>query len=500
MLTNEELQQILNALKSNAQDISRLEAVTGLDGVTSLPAAADGGFKKVPMRMLIDYVGSYLMDKSLGEITDRMKAIIATHPYAVELASYGMEYDTAVSSPKCMRIGNGDLHKTLPVHSRLKGCMLDDDGKVVEYLNPKDWRGNTRDGSRGQVMVEIPAHYRKFETDGTKRRVRISELPLPGYHKVPKMYVSAYEAALHRPTNTLASVVNDGADYRGGDNKAEWDGTYRSFLGRPVTGLNRTDFRACARKRKTGSDEWNILAYEVYKAVYWLFVTEYSTLNGQEPYNAELTSEGLRQGGLGAGVTTWNGNWGTFNGNGPIVPCGHTDRLGNGTGTVGYTVKGSTGSLLTSFDVPRYRGIENPFGHIWMYADGINVRISPDTDKGGDGLSKVFVCDDPAKYNDDNYTDYSHAGNAARGEGWGKEIIFGEYGDIIPSITGGGSTSYFCDYSYTAVTNDEALRGVMFGGVGHGGEKAGLAAAYYTYGPNYSSTTIGTRLCFIPKN
>ena len=115
------------------------------------------------------------------------KAALATFmPYLEENCAYGIEYDVTVSSPDCTRIGNMELHKSLPIQSRMKGCLLVDDGTVTEYLNPADWRGNTRDGSRGQVMVELPMYYRKFETEGNKRRVKISEYPLPGYHQVRK--------------------------------------------------------------------------------------------------------------------------------------------------------------------------------------------------------------------------------------------------------------------------------------------------------------------------
>ena len=47
-------------------------------------------------------------------------------------------------------------------------------------------------------MVEIPAHYRKFEVDGTKFRCLLSEHALPGFHLVPLAYRSAYEAAVDR--------------------------------------------------------------------------------------------------------------------------------------------------------------------------------------------------------------------------------------------------------------------------------------------------------------
>ena len=421
---------------------------------------------------------------------------------------YGIEFDVTVSSPSCTRIGSTDLHKSLPIQSRMRGCLLDDDGKVVEYLDPTDWTGNVRDGSRGQVMVEIPQHYRKCETDGNKRRVLLSELPLPGYEVVPLMYVSAYQATVQRSTNKLCSVVNTDADYRGGNNKSDNDAKYNTLLGRPATSLSRTNFRAYARKRKADSTEWNCMTYDAQKALYWLFVVEYATLNSQADYDSQLTAEGFRQGGLGAGVTTISGSdWNTFNGYYPFVPCGHTDSLGNRTGVVEYTINnstastgeaGSAGTIIQTFQVPRYRGIENPFGHISQWTDGVNVRISPDTDNGGDGLSKVFVCHDPAKFNDTNYDGYSHVGNEARTEGYVKEVIFGVGGEIVPKTVGGDSTTYFCDYHYTSIPTTETLRGLLFGGYAAFGESAGLAYAASHNIPSGTAVHIGSRLCFIP--
>lgn len=436
----------------------------------------------------------------LDEDGESKKAALGTLlPYLEEECSYGIQFDTAVSSPTCTRVGNVALHKSLPIQSRMKGCLLDDNGKVVEYLDPRDWTGQVRDGSRGQVMVEIPMHYRKFETNGTKRVVRLSEHPLPGYHQVPQMYVSAYEATLERSTGKLCSVVNEGADYRGGGNNANYDGTYRSFLGRPVTAISRTAFRAAARKRNTGNTSWNCYLYQVHKALFWLFTVEYATLNSQAAYNAELTSEGFRQGGLGDGVTTisWS-DWGNFNGYYPFVPCGHTDTLGNQTGFVTYTAYNEDGSELKTFNVPRYRGVENPFGHLWKWTDGINIRISPTEANGGDDLSKIFVCEDTSKLNDTNYNGYKHVGNEARSEGYVKEIVFGEEGEIMPSVVGGGSTTYFCDYHYTNIPTSEALRGVLFSGAANDGADAGLASAYSTAAPSHTHALIGSRLCFIP--
>lgn len=443
-----------------------------------------------------------LLVEVLDEDGESKKAALASLlPYMEEDCSYGIEFDTSVSSPACTRIGNTTLHQSLPVQSRMKGCLLDNNGNVVEYLDPQDWTGAVRDGSRGQVMVEIPMHYRKFETDGTKRRVRISEFPLPGYHQVKQQYVSAYQATVDRDTNTLASVVNLTAKYRGGNNNSAWDGEANSLLGMPATNISRTNFRSYARKRKANSTEWNCMTYDMQKTLYWLFVVEYATLNSQAAYNAALTEQGYRQGGLGAGVSDLNGTlWSSFNAYNPVIPCGHTDSLGNRSGVVSYTMPSAYDSSNTkTVSVPRYRGVENPFGHIWQWTDGINVRINPTAANGGNDLSEVFVCSDPSLFKDNNYDGYSLVGHEARGNGYVKEIIFGEGGEIMPSVTGGGDTTYFCDYHYTDIPSSVTLRGVLFGGAAHDGAYCGFAFAYSPDAPSHSHAYVGSRLCFIPE-
>ena len=417
-----------------------------------------------------------------------------------DLLAYGVEWDVTVADPTCTRVGNMSLHKTLPIQSQMRGCLLDDDGKVVRYLDPNDWTSEVRDGSEGQVMVEIPMHYFRFITNGTKRRAMISEFPLPGYKQIPLQYVSAYQASLQRSTSKLASVVNDTADYRGGGNQDSYDGTSATLLGRPATSISRTNFRNYARNRKTGSTEWNCMTYQAQKTIFWLFAIEYATLNTQEAYNAEPTAEGYKQGGLGAGVTNINvTKWNAFNGYNPFIPCGYTDELGNGTGIKVYDMPTDYSENTVSVQVPRYRGIENPFGHIWQWTDGINIRISPTTDNGGDGLSKVYVCEDPSKFKDNGYDGYSHVGNEARTNGYVKEIIGGEGGEIMPEVVGGSSTTYFCDNHWTNIPTIEELRGVLFGGYAFHGASAGLAFARSSNSPSNASAYFGSRLCFVPR-
>lgn len=420
--------------------------------------------------------------------------------YAEDEVAYGVEWDVTVSTTAMTRIGNMSLHRSLPIQKKMKGCLLDDVGNVVEYLPSDDWTGATLDGSKGQVMVEIPMHYRKFETIGNIRRCWVSEYPVSGYHKVPKMYISAYEATVQRSTSKLASVMNTSTDYRGGNNNSSWDGTYRSLLCRPATTISRTDFRAYARKRKPTTAEWNCQDYNAYKAVFWLYYLEYANRNCQLDFNGAKDSNGYAQGGLGKGVSTMlDSDWGSYNSYCPFVPCGHTNKLGNGSGEVAYVVKKEDGSTLATVYANRYRGIEHPFGHLWKWTDGINIQINPTSANGGDNTSKVYVADDPAAYNDSNYDGYTMRGLEARLEGYVKELVFGEFGDIMPATVGGSSTTYWADYHVTKIPTATELRAVQFGGNAPDGAIAGIGSSRSVNPPSAAGAARTSRLCFIPK-
>ena len=414
-----------------------------------------------------------------------------------QIAMYGVERDKTVSSSKCTRIGNMVLHKTLPIHNLMKGCLLSDEGEVNKYLDANDWTSEQRDGSEGQVMVEVPEHWWHYETEGNIQRVKLSVVSLPGYIHVPKYYVSAYEASLQRTGNKLSSVINTTADFRGGNNNDAWDGTYRSLLGMPATSINRTNFLAYARNRgqygKNGAG-WNCMTYDIQKDLYWLYVVEYATLNTQDGYNPAKTSEGYMQGGMGAGVTNLDyTKWDTFNNRCPFIPCGYTDELGNGGGQKAFLMPDEYDTNTLTTQVPRWHGIENIFGHIWEWVEGINIRIEP-----GDGVSAAYVCDDPSKFNSTNYTGYRFTCNIPRSGGFIKEIAFGENGDILPIVVGGSSSTFFGDYFYTSIPTSVTLRGVLFGGDASVGSSAGLVCSHSHNAPSNVAALIGSRLCFLP--
>lgn len=410
---------------------------------------------------------------------------------------YGIEFDVTIPSPICTRIGDMQLHKTLPVHSKMRGCLLRDDGTVAKYLNSADWTSEVRDGSQGQVMVEVPEHWMKFETDGNKRRVYVAEKEIATFIRVPKYYISAYEAARDRTNQQLCSVVNNTPQFRGGSNNAAWDDLDKSLLGKPVTAISRIDARVSARNKRN-STKWNGLPYEIYKDLVWLYYIEYANLNCQTAYTEERDTNGYRQGGLGPGVTnidntSWN-NWNSYN---PFIPCGYTDSIGNNTGVVEFKLPESYGSELT-VQVPRWRGIENLFGHISKICDGIIVELQSE-EAGGE--SKFYVFDSPENYADTVTEHAIRRDNIARKSGYVKEVTFGDKGDIVVKETGASSTTYFSDCIYN---NNIPKEGTVIGTLFSGGQSARRDEAGLIYLYPFSPTSgaygdAGFRLSYITE-
>lgn len=411
---------------------------------------------------------------------------------------YGIEWDVTVSNPVCKRIGKVELHRQLPIQSRMARVILKDNGEVSYKLHPNDSTKQDNgasaklDGTDGQVMVLLPKFYYKVEMEGNIRRVMISDYQLPGFILSPECYTSAYEASLNRTTSTLASVVNATVEYRGGNNNAELDETDKTLLGRPASQLSLDTSRSYSKERGAG---WFAQIYSAYKKMYWLYFIEYANFNCQLAFTAEPTSEGFKQGGLSEGVTTLtSASWSSFNGYYPFIPCGHTNSLGNKTGTIEFEMPESYGSKLT-VEVPSYRGVENPFGHIWKTMDGCKFYANSDAD-GGE--SEFYVADSLKNLNSSNSKEgYTLKGICPRSEGYIKELILGEGGEIMPLAVGAGTTTYHCDYFYTNAKTSHGLRQVLFGGSSFYGSNAGLSCSITYYAPSYAGTTLGSRLCFM---
>lgn len=429
-----------------------------------------------------------------GDISTEWSPAWEDIPDLEERYAYGVEWDTASSSPDGVRVGNIQLHRELPIQSKMRRCLLDRDGGVKEYLdNELSWGGSYLDYA---VMTEIPEHWYKLYFNGTKFRMMLSEIPLPGYKHVDKFYISTYEARMYRTDNLLCSAAGasklsdpNSINFRGGDNTAEWDDTYRSLLGCPVTNLTRDQFRQAARKRGSG---WEMYTYGAHKTLFWLFAVEYATLNSQKPFNAQKDANGFAQGGLGPGPTQMT-DWTNFNNANPLIPCGYTNEFGSGSGEKAYVVKNASDGTHATLMANRYRGIENPFGHVWKYTDGANIQVTT----GDNGLSILWTTADPSNFSDSSYVGYDKKGNICRVNGYAKNTLLGEDGDIIATEIGGSSSTYWCDYYYTN-TSTNSLRLVAVGG-GSDGADAGFIRVNTSETPSGAYKHFGSRLCFFPK-
>lgn len=432
-----------------------------------------------------------------GDISTEWTPAWEDIPDIEERYAYGVEWDMASSSPDGKRVGNMQLHRELPIQSGMRGVVLDNNGGINAYLGNK-WSDPDVQLASGEpenfsIMTMIPRHWYKFYFNGTKFRCMISAIPLPGYKYVDDFFISSYEATIYRSKDLLMSrlgVDSTYNEYRGGDNTAEWDETYRSLLGRPVTNLTRDQFRQAARKRGSG---WEMYTYNAHKILFWLFAVEYATLDSQKPFNAQKDANGFAQGGLGPGPTQMT-DWTNFNNINPLIPCGYTNEFGNGSGEKAYVVKNASGGTHATLMANRYRGIENPFGHIWKYTDGANIQVTT----GDAGLSILWTTDDPSNFSDTSYTGYDKKGNICRTNGYAKKMLLGEDGDIVAKKVGGSSSTYWCDYYYT-YTSANRMQVVLVGGNADYGSIAGLACVNANLAPSAAARYFGSRLCFFPE-
>ena len=406
---------------------------------------------------------------------------------------YGVKFDLANSSSSDgVRTGNMEMHRTLPIQSKMRGCTINNVDNVKKYLKADDWT-KWEDGTviaqdssqiSPEMMVEIPEHYRLLvATPDNTVEVRMSEYNLPGYTKVEKKYIGAYEGMTSETLPNLLRSINN-TKYK------------------PKVSTTRNQFQTFARGNNR-TNNWNIYTYDAHRDLTWLFVVEYATLNSQKAFNANLTTEGYHQGGLGEGITT-----GTVTVNGAttysFVPCGTTNSLGNGTGIIEYThtntnAEGtSTGTKVVN--VPRYRGIENPFGHVWKNV--IDVVVA-----GTD--NSVYICKDYTKFGTfEGVTNPTAEQLIAAGyelqdfkestitSQYVKKLVNNNQADLFPTVVGNGAsaTTYYCDYHWTSAT--ATPRTLLIGGRSGYGSLAGLFILGSHYGLDDSSADVGTRITF----
>ena len=391
---------------------------------------------------------------------------------------------------------------TLETTDELINLGLTTGVKSVEF-------GSVLNGYDGTVRVYCPGFYIKSVINGDTYTVWISTVKIDNTYVYQKeILVDAYRSTVLNtkptnmgylstlPVNSAISVVNTHDYCRGGGDRSAYDAylatdPYRSDLGKPRTAMPRSTMRAYSRN--AGSE---MLSYLEYKNIfYWLYVIEYANFNCQAAYNATLTSEGYRQGGLGAGVTNvdWN-QWTYYNGNYPLVPCGYTNSIGNGTGCINIsitypTASGDDPSSTRVSSVPRWRGIEQPFGDVWTNLDGVIIQ----GDAEGNPKT-VYATSNPANYGDNEAAKLKMdiVGHEIHQDGYTKEFDLGDTAQIIPSIMGGDATVGKCDHHWTG-NRDTSLRTLLVGGRAYDGSLAGLSVFDSATGVSNSHACLGFR-------
>ena len=400
---------------------------------------------------------------------------------------YGVSWSETSSNPDCTRIGNMDMHRSLPIQSMMKPFAFQTQSLYKDQFVPmkenfsEAMYGHVNNGEAGQVastanvMIKIPEFwYVDDYTPGTKtHNLKICPHAKPGWYHHKEAYVSAYEAFNFDNKGRLVSM--------------------RSVV--PTVNFNRTNGRTWARANGfDGEAKWNLYTYEEHRAICHLFLVEYATRNSQKAVNTKLTPEGFRQGGLGSGCTTGTA---TINGaqTWSFIPTGSSDSLGSGSGEVTVTIQQTDSSGHNTSTITRkcnrYRGIENPFGHIWKHTDDIISKYEAPYRT----WYKSVKPDQFATNKNNSYKPLCSVDNV--NVGYKTEIKATPACDFFSmSVSGGSETTYWCDYNWD--NTDASEHCLLIGGRSDSGGPAGLFALGSHCGVGVSGADIGSRLTYLP--
>lgn len=400
---------------------------------------------------------------------------------------YGVSWSETSSNPDCTRIGNMDMHRSLPIQSMMKPFAFQTQSLYKDQFVPmkenfsEAMYGHVNNGEAGQVattvnvMIKIPEFwYVDDYTPGTKtHNLKICPHAKPGWYHHKEAYVSAYEAFNFDNKGRLVSM--------------------RSVV--PTVNFNRTNGRTWARANGfDGEAKWNLYTYEEHRAICHLFLVEYATRNSQKAVNTKLTPEGFRQGGLGSGCTTGTA---TINGaqTWSFIPTGSSDSLGSGSGEVTVTIQQTDSSGHNTSTITRkcnrYRGIENPFGHIWKHTDDIISKYEAPYRT----WYKSVKPDQFATNKNNSYKPLCSVDNV--NVGYKTEIKATPACDFFSmSVSGGSETTYWCDYNWDNTDTSEHC--LLIGGCSDSSGWAGLFFLGSNNGVGLSDAAVGSRLTYLP--
>ena len=278
------------------------------------------------------------------------------------------------------------------------------------------------------TCVKIPQFYYKVEKSGNIFRYYVADGPIDGFslHPGSESYIARYKGYLVNKSGgqALCSYSNTPAK----------------------TGLTRAEFRNYAKNFASNAQLYDFAAW---CAVGLLYRVEYADWGSQEK--------------IGPGIVNDTAAHKT----------GETDAM------VYHTGRANSGDN----SAVQYRGIENPWGNVWEWVDGINFNnYAP------------VICTDPTKYADDTTTNYTVAGVPLGGSGSTKTLGISTNlpWAYLPREPGGSETTYIPD----SMNSSSAWKVLMVGGSRGNSSAAGLFCFHAGNSSSSSGVSIGTRLQF----
>lgn len=290
--------------------------------------------------------------------------------------------------------------------------------------------GFTRTNINLPVMVKIPEFYYKIERVGSIFRYYVADGPVDGLSLHPGSgdnYLGRYEAG-EASSGTMGPIL------------ASYSGKTQSVS------KTRSTFRDRARNMASGFQLRDIAAWCAYDLLY---LVEYADWDSQKK--------------IGPGIVNDTAAHKT----------GETDAM------VYHTGRANSGDN----SAVQYRGIENPWGNVWEWVDGINFNnYAP------------VICTDPTKYADDTTTNYTVAGVPLGGSGSTKTLGISTNlpWAYLPREPGGSETTYIPD----SMNSSSAWKVLMVGGSRGNSSAAGLFCFHAGNSSSSSGVSIGTRLQF----
>lgn len=369
-----------------------------------------------------------------AQIDGVKSSILGTGAGTFYSGPYGLTWDETND----LYVRTGSKNYTA-IQSMMRRCVLNADGSVNYYLaadnsNYKaDGTPSVLDGSDGNVMVEVPLFYYKYEYKTAGGIVThghsISLTAEPGY--------TPHDAFVKGPVGNTVVVANRYypayLGYVSGGKLLSRSGVYpttgRDGAGNNVPGGELATFRAYAAANGSG---WHQIDFLLYEAITLLMIIEYGSMNIQSK---------LGEGRSGLTGGTWvDGNIVGIN--------GLSNGVGNGSASVAYA--GAATDVAADASFMTYRGCENFFGNVWRWADGVNFT--------GVNAKTVYINQNPATWAADVYTgDYVSIGVVtSAASGYGRTLGNTRKGFIPTSVSGGASNVGTTDYFYTSTTTSTA--------------------------------------------